>query len=184
MLTKDLSNHLALVTGATGGIGSATCLALASLGCSIAVHFHSAASTADALVSDLRTKHNVPAEHFQADLRTYAGVRDLHRNVVRKMRPPTILFNNAGLTAGTHAVNDISDVPVEVFEDTWRANCGSAYLLTQLCMPAMQEARWGRVVFCSSVAAFTGGVVGPHYAYVMREFSFRFDPRFDGLECN
>lgn len=165
MLTKDLSNHLALVTGGTGGIGSATCLALASLGCSIAVHFNSAAATAESLVADLRSIHNVKAEHFQADLSNYDSVRDLHQKVVEQIGPPTILFNNAGLTAGKHGVQDISEISVETFEETWRANCGSAYLLTQLCIPAMEKAGWGRVVFCSSVAAFTGGVVGPHYAY-------------------
>ena len=165
MLTKDLSDHLVLITGATGGIGSATCHALASLGCSIAVHFNSAASTAESLVDDLRTKHNVKAEHFQADLSNYDGVRQLHQKVVQKLGSPTILFNNAGLTAGKQGVKDISDVSIEVFEETWRANCGSAYLLSQLCIPAMEDAGWGRVVFCSSVAAFTGGVVGPHYAY-------------------
>lgn len=88
------------------------------------------------------------------------------------MGPPTILFSNAGSTAGTHGVEDVADVPIEVFEETWRVNCGSAYLLAQLCVPAMERAGWGRLVFCSSVAAFTGGVVGPHYAYVMRLFFF------------
>jgi 3-oxoacyl-[acyl-carrier protein] reductase len=77
---------------------------------------------------------------------------------------PTILFNNAGLTAGKHGVTSASDISIEQFEETWRANCGSTFLLTQLCLPTMEEAGWGRIVFCSSVAGFTGGVVGPHYA--------------------
>jgi 3-oxoacyl-[acyl-carrier protein] reductase len=50
MLTTDLSNHLTLVPGATGGIGNATCLALAALGCSIGVHYNSAADTAEEVV--------------------------------------------------------------------------------------------------------------------------------------
>lgn len=166
MLTKDLSDHLALITGATGGIGLATCHALASMGCSVAVHYNSAASTAESLVRDLRNKHNVKADHFQADLGNYDGVRQLHQNVVESLGPPTILFNNAGLTAGRSGVTDITETPIEVFEETWRANCGAAYLLCQLCIPHMEKMGWGRVIFCSSVAAFTGGVVGPHYAYV------------------
>jgi 3-oxoacyl-[acyl-carrier protein] reductase len=36
--------------------------------------------------------------------------------------------------------------------------------MTQLCLPEMEEKGWGRVIFCSSVAGFNGGVVGPHYA--------------------
>ena len=53
---------------------------------------------------------------------------------------------------------------MDIFERTWRVNCGAAYLLTQLCLPAMEGEGWGRVVFVSSVAGITGGIIGPHYA--------------------
>ena len=162
MLVTDLRGRLALVTGATGGIGSATCTALALLGCSVAVHYNSAASAAERLVVELR-KQNVGAECFQADLSGYENVRLLHKQVTEKMGSPSILFNNAGITV-KHGVKDIAEVSIEMFEHTWRANCGSAFLLTQLCLPAMEDVGWGRVIFCSSVAGFTGGVVGPHYA--------------------
>jgi len=79
------------------------------------------------------------------------------------MGSPSILFNNAGVTV-RHGVRDIRDVSIDDFERTWRSNCATAFLLTQLCLPGMERQAWGRVVFCSSVAAFTGGVVGPHYA--------------------
>jgi len=163
MLTTDLTGRLALITGATGGIGYATSLALASLGCSIAVHYNSAASTADELIQKLEEK-GVKAKSFQADLSSYEATRKLHQDVVSHMGNPTILFNNAGLIKGGSGIKDISEVSIEDFEATWKANCGSAYLLTQLCIPAMVEKSWGRVIFCSSVAGFTGGVVGPQYA--------------------
>ncbi|OAP54724.1 hypothetical protein AYL99_11172 [Fonsecaea erecta] len=162
-LTTDLSSHLALVTGATGGIGKATCLALAHLKCSIAVHYHSASDTAESLVAQLKGM-NVRASAFRADLSSYDETRALHASVVRELGHPTILFNNAGSTMGLSRIKDVSEVSVEDFEKTWRANCGTAFLLTQLCLPKMIEAGWGRVLFCSSVAGFTGGVVGPHYA--------------------
>lgn len=170
-LTTDLSSHLALITGATGGIGKATCLTLARMGCSIAVHYNSAADTAEALVSTLKSM-GVRAAAFRADLSSYEQTRELHAAVVRELGHPTILFNNAGLTMGKSHVKDIADITIEEFEQTWRANCGTAFLLTQLCMPALVEKGWGRVVFCSSVAGFTGGVVGPHYAYVSNPSTF------------
>ncbi|KAI1624999.1 3-oxoacyl-reductase [Exophiala viscosa] len=162
-LTTDLKPHLALITGATGGIGKATSLALARLGCSIAVHYNSAADTARELVEQLQHL-GVKASAFQADLSSYDAARKLHADVVREMGKPTILFNNAGLTMGKSGVKEITDISIEEFEQTWRANCGTAFLLTQLCIPDMVEKGWGRVIFCSSVAGFTGGVVGPHYA--------------------
>lgn len=164
-LVTDLSSHIALVTGATGGIGKATCLSLARLGCSIAVHYNTASTTAQSLVSELQSL-NVKAHAFQADLSSYDSTRTLHAAVVKELGHPTILFNNAGLTLGKSGVKDISEISVEDFEMTWRANCGTAFLLTQLCLPSMVENGWGRVIFCSSVAGFTGGVVGPHYAWV------------------
>lgn len=162
-LLTDLSGHLALVTGATGGIGSATVIALASLGCNIAVHYNSNADKAKSLISQLNEK-GIQAKSFQADLSSYDETRRLHKEVVEAMGPPTILYNNAGLTAGKSGIKDISEVSIEDFEYTWRANCGTQYLLTQLCIPDMVAKEFGRVIFCSSVAGLAGGVVGPHYA--------------------
>jgi 3-oxoacyl-[acyl-carrier protein] reductase len=75
MPTTDLplSGHLALITGATGGIGKATCLALAALGCSIAVHYYTAADDAAALVQELEAK-GVKAKAFDADMGSYDDV--------------------------------------------------------------------------------------------------------------
>src|SRR5690348_8717654 len=89
-------------------------------------------------------------------------VRRLHKEVTKKMGPPAILYNNAGTTLGKHQLKDSEQVTIDELEVTWRANCDSAYLLTQLGIPAMEVNGWGRVIFCSSVAGFTGGVVGPH----------------------
>lgn len=76
VLTTDLSSHLALVTGASGGIGKATCRSLAAMGCAIAVHYHSSTDVANELVKELRSK-GVKAEAFKADLTKYEEVRYL-----------------------------------------------------------------------------------------------------------
>ncbi|EIN04398.1 NAD(P)-binding protein [Punctularia strigosozonata HHB-11173 SS5] len=145
----------------SGGIGKATALALAKRGCSIAVHYHRNAEEATKLVAALGVK----AAAFQADLSSYDEARWLHAEVVRELGHPDILYNNSGMT-GTRIGprGDIGDMSVDEFERTWRTNTGTAYLLTQLCIPHMEEQKWGRIIFCSSVAAGTGGVIGPHYA--------------------
>ncbi|KAK8205071.1 3-oxoacyl-reductase [Phyllosticta capitalensis] len=138
----DLSQHVALVTGASGGIGKATCLKLAEMGCTIAAHYNSNVDVAKALIKSLKEK-GVRAEAFQADLNDYEEVRRLHSSVVSALGHPSILFNNAGTTLSQHGLKSASDVSIEDLEKTWRSNCGSAFV---------------------SVAAFNGGVVGPHYA--------------------
>ncbi|KAK7712987.1 hypothetical protein SLS57_007548 [Botryosphaeria dothidea] len=145
VLTSDLSSHLALVTGASG------------------VHYFSNANAANELVDKLKAK-GVRAEAFQADLSNYDGVRKLHAEVTSSLGAPTILFNNAGTTLSKHGLRSASDVTIEEFETTWRSNCGTAFLLTQLCLPDMEKSGWGRVIFCSSVAGLNGGIIGPHYA--------------------
>jgi 3-oxoacyl-[acyl-carrier protein] reductase len=169
-MSSDAANHdilkgkLALITGCSGGIGSATARVLARRGCSIAVHYHSATAKAEALVSELEAL-GVRAVAFQADLGEYDNVRRLHEEVIEKMGHPDVLFNNSGVTNQVIGPQgDIESVGVEEFEKTWRVNAGSSYLLTQLCVPNMVKNKLGRIVFCSSVAAGVGGVVGPHYA--------------------
>ncbi|KXN91312.1 3-oxoacyl-[acyl-carrier-protein] reductase FabG [Leucoagaricus sp. SymC.cos] len=163
--SKNLRGKLALITGCTGGIGNATALALARLGCSIAVHYNSAEAKANELVKELEGLPGVRAAAFQADLSGYDGARKLHADVVRVLGHPDILFNNAGVVSSVIGPNgNIQDISAETFEATWRTNTGTAFLLTQLCMFSMEERKWGRIVFNSSVAAGTGGVIGPHYA--------------------
>src|ERR1700712_33995 len=108
VLTTDLSSHLALITGATGGIGKATCLALARLNCNVAVHYNTASDTAKSLVSELESL-GVKAHAFKADLSSYEETRKLHAAVVKELGHPTILFNNAGLTMGKSGVKDIGE---------------------------------------------------------------------------
>ncbi|MCJ1332365.1 hypothetical protein MMC10_009057 [Thelotrema lepadinum] len=163
----ELNGRLALITGATGGIGRATCEVLAAQGCHVAIHYHRANSVAAELVAELTTSYKtlgVKAASFQADLSNYSEVRRLHAEVAATLGDPDVLFNNAGLNLGKVGVKGIEELSVDEFEYTWRANCGQAFLLTQLCMPAMVDRAWGRLIFCSSEAGITGGVVGPHYA--------------------
>ncbi|MBD5633030.1 MAG: SDR family oxidoreductase, partial [Candidatus Eremiobacteraeota bacterium] len=71
-----------------------------------------------------------------------------------------VLVNNAGI-AVRRELDDIT-------EDDWDAhhetNVTPAFVLSQAAIPAMRERGWGRIVNLSSIAAQTGGTIGPHYA--------------------
>lgn len=86
-------------------------------------------------------------------------------------------------------LGDIESITVDEFEEIWRLNTGSSFLLTQLCLPNMVASKYGRIVFNSSVAAGTGGVVGPHYASsksalhgLLHWIAMRYAK--DGITCN
>ncbi|KAJ6510523.1 NAD-binding protein [Mycena sanguinolenta] len=186
----SLQGRLALITGCSGGIGQATALALAIRGCSIAVHYNTAQEPADDLVAELTKLHGIHAHAFQADLGDYDSVRAMHAAVVDILGHPDILFNNAGTTGTVVGKRgDIENVTLDDFEKTWKVNTGSSFLLTQLCIPHMVSQKYGRVVFCSSVAAGIGGVIGPHYASaksaqhgLMHWIAVRYAK--DGITCN
>jgi len=169
MADQAHERKLVLITGATGGIGIATAIALAKEGIyNFALHYNSAdLSTRETLANSIKhaSPDNEPqVSFFQADMGDYDSVRRMYEDITDAMGNPDILFNNAGSAAGHSPVTNLADVPIEIFEKTWRINTGSAILLTQLCFPSMEDRGWGRIIFCSSIAAFTGGVVGPHYA--------------------
>jgi len=168
MSSPVLNGKLVLITGCTGGIGQASAIALANLGCSLAIHHSSSHSKpkAEALASQLATLNpGIRVSTFQADLSTYPNVDALHREVVEEMGHPDILFANHGATFKTIGPNgDINSISTEMFEEAWRLHTGSTFRLTQLCVPHMEKQKWGRILFTSSVAASTGGVIGPHYA--------------------
>lgn len=133
----------------------------------LALHYHSAnQEKRDQVISAVKDADgtDIKAAFFQADIGDYDSVRSLHAAVVKELGEVDVLFNNAGTNAGVKAPDSLADVSIEVVEKTWRVNTGSGILLTQLCLPHMEKQGWGRVIFDSSIAAFTGGYVGPHYA--------------------
>lgn len=170
---SETKPKVALITGATGGIGKATSIALAKEGFTLALHYNSASEeVVNELLDSVRQVYKSIAtgtvsqrvQAFQANLSDFDAVRRLHKEVVSSLGDPAVLFLNAGTTSGVSGTQSIADISIDVFEQTWRVNTASPFLLTQLCLPAMKKAEWGRVIYNSSVAGLTGGVVGGHYA--------------------
>lgn len=142
MATTSIPKGLALITGATGGIGKATAIALAKEGYNLALHYNNAdMQTREDLMLSIKQQASFEANvaFFQADMSDYDSVRQLHKDVVAHAGQVDVLFNNAGTTGGISGPQSLSDVPIDVFDKTWKINTGSAILLTQLCLPHMDE---------------------------------------------
>jgi 3-oxoacyl-[acyl-carrier protein] reductase len=152
-------NRIALVTGSSRGIGRSIALALASSGCHVAVNCHQQAAAAEEVRAAIE-KLGRRAVAIQADVSVPADVERLVSETEHLLGEVEILVNNAGIAQ----TKPIADITLEDWERMLRVNLTSAFLVTQRVLPAMRKRRWGRIINLSSVAAQTGGVIGPHYA--------------------
>lgn len=154
-----LNGRVALVTGASGGIGRAIALGLAGAGAAVALAYGSNAEPAEEL-ADRITRENGRAAALRADLSSAEETVHLVEQAEARLGLVDILVGNAG--RGNRLA--LEDVTVEEFDQTLAINLRAPFLLAQRTLPGMAERGFGRILFISSVAAFTGGIVGPHYA--------------------
>ncbi len=154
----DLTGKVALVTGASRGIGRAVAIALAREGLDVAVNYRTREAEAQEVVREI---HVLGRQAFavQADVAIASEVARMVATVRDQLGPVDVLINNAG-SARPQSWRDIQEPDWHAVMDN---NLTSAFLVTQAVLPQMCARRWGRVVNLSSGAALTGGVVGLHY---------------------
>ena len=157
-MPATLSSRVALVTGASRGIGKAIALALAAAGADIAVNYRerkaAAEETVDAILAIGRK-----AVALQADVSSANAVAGLIRQTEAVLGPVDILINNAGV-AMRRGLDDLTE---EDFDRTIATNLKSAFLCTQAVVAGMRQRGWGRIINISSGAARGAGLVGAHY---------------------
>lgn len=158
-MTNELGGKVALVTGASRGIGRAIALALAKAGADVAVndrHREAEAQTACAQIEALGHR----AVAVKADVSKAGEVAKLVETVESQLGGIDILVNNAGISRP----QNITEITEQDWDEILAVNLKSMFLVTQAVLPGMRQRAWGRIINLSSVAAQTGGVIGPHYA--------------------
>jgi 3-oxoacyl-[acyl-carrier protein] reductase len=158
-LKKKLEGKCALVTGGSRGIGRSIAIALAEAGAKVAVNYRQRREAAEEVCGEIR-KLGRAAIAVQADVGVAADVERLAATVEHELGEVEVLVNNAGITQ----VKKFDALAETDWDEIVRVNLKSAFLLTQRVLPGMRKRRWGRIINLSSVAAQTGGVIGPHYA--------------------
>ena len=158
IITPDLKDKVALVTGGSRGIGAAICVALADAGAAVAVNYRERADAANALVADLN-KAGHRAVAVAADVSRASDVKGMIDRVNAALGAIDILVNNAGIAI----VRGVDDLTEDDFDRTITVNLKSAFLCTQAVIPAMRAKKWGRIVNVTSGAARGAGAIGPHY---------------------
>ena len=136
------TTRVALVTGASRGLGAAIARRLAADGCAVAVNFRSGVDLADQVVNDIRAAGGI-AQSFAADITDETAVAGLVDRITQQLGPVTVLVANA---TGPQP-------PVPVEDLTWQAHLDhlvffvkSPTLLLQAVLPAMKARCWGRVI--------------------------------------
>jgi 3-oxoacyl-[acyl-carrier protein] reductase len=160
LASDALAGRVALVTGASGGIGAAIARELAHAGASVALAYARDATRADELARELAAG-GARVLTAGADLADREAADQLLDDVERELGPIDVLVPNAGVGRVRQRIEDVTDMD---WDDHLAVNLTAPFLLARRVAPGMRSRGFGRILFVSSVAAFTGGVVGPHYA--------------------
>lgn len=153
-----MPQHVALVTGATAGIGRATAFALGRAGYRVGVCARTAAQV-DALIAELRAE-GIAAAGRAADVGRAEAVEALVKTVVGELGPVDTLINNAGIAV----IRPLTELSVEDWDATMATNLRSLFLVTRAVLPGMLERRSGIIVNVASLAGRNPLVGGTAYA--------------------
>lgn len=157
----DLNGKVALVTGASSGIGAATAMMLAANGARVAINFHQnkdgAEETRTAIVNA-----GGAAIVVQADVAKSAEVDSLVKRTVDELGPIDVLVNNAGSLVERLRILELTE---ERWDEVIDLNLKSAFLCCRAVAGSMMERKTGAIVNVSSIAGRTGGALGSiHYS--------------------
>jgi 3-oxoacyl-[acyl-carrier protein] reductase len=155
----SLKDKVALVTGASRGIGRTIATTLAGAGALVVVNFKSNAAAADEVVSAV-TAAEGRAAAIQADISEPAEVERLFKEVLERYGKIDILVNNAGITRDTLLLRMKEDD----FDAVLQTNLRGVYLCTKAALRPMTRARSGRIVNITSVVGLMGNAGQANYA--------------------
>ncbi|MEJ2689534.1 MAG: 3-oxoacyl-ACP reductase FabG [Deltaproteobacteria bacterium] len=158
-MPEELKGRIALVTGASRGIGREIAVVLGRKGADVAVSYHTNAQAAQEVCSRIRQLGR-RAVAVRADIARASDIDQMVEMIHTELGPITILVNNAGIGV----MKTIEEISEQDWDTMLAVNLKGPFLLTQAVVPDMRAARWGRIIGLSSVAAQIGGIVGPHYA--------------------
>ena len=139
-------SKVAVVAGAAGGIGRATCLTLAEEGIAIIAANRRQESRATDLVNEIRAAGG-RATAIQADITSDTDVTRLIQAGTREFGPPDVLIHAASPPIGPA---DFADLRWEEMEAHLQGGVRGAFLLTQACVPHMRDSGYGRIILVTS----------------------------------
>jgi len=155
---STLQGKIALVTGASQGIGRACALELARAGATVSLAARNVEKL-DAVAAEIVSEGGT-AKAYALDVSSEESIKAAAKAVLADHGAVHILVNNAGITKDGLALR----MRLADFDDVLRTNLTGAFLLTQAVISSMMKARWGRVINITSVVGETGAAGQANYA--------------------
>jgi 3-oxoacyl-[acyl-carrier protein] reductase len=159
VIMPGLDGRVALVTGASRGIGRSIAIALAEAGADIVLNYRvreNEVRATEAAILGLGRSCTV----VRADVSRHPEVDTMVELSLARHGHLDILVNNAGIARR----QSVEESTLKEWNEIIAVNLTSCFLVTQAVLPGMRERRWGRIINLSSVAAHVGGIVAPQYA--------------------
>lgn len=153
-----MTDKVALVTGASRGIGKAIALHLGQQGLTV-IGTATSESGASA-ISDYLSENNITGKGLCLNVTDPESIQSVYTAMTDEFGAPTILVNNAGITKDNLLMRMKEDEWTDVIE----TNLSAIYRLSKTCVKAMTKARWGRIINISSVVGSSGNPGQANYA--------------------
>lgn len=154
-----LNGKVAIITGASRGIGRAVALKFAELGADIAVIYAGNEEKAQEVVNKAR-EYSVRAEAFKCDVSDFSAVKETVEEVKKMLGTVDILVNNAGITKDSL----IMSMKEEAFDSVVDINLKGAFNMIRHCCPIFVRKRSGKIINISSVAGLLGNPGQANYS--------------------
>lgn len=154
------TQKVAIITGASRGIGAATATLLAAHHYAVCVNYHANEAKAKQLVDDI-CQQGGKAIAVKADLRQEQHILTLFQQVDSQLGPVTALINNAGDNGGISTVDNIS---YETLQSVFSLNVFATFLCSREAIKRMKHNHGGNIINISSEAGKFGGNQLAHYA--------------------
>jgi 3-oxoacyl-[acyl-carrier protein] reductase len=155
MSDLSLKNKTALVTGASGAIGSAIAKKLSLLGANIIL-----TGTNKKKIDDLKKELGVNSLGLIADLSKDIEINDLYDQSIKKFKSIDILVNNAGTNKDALSIR----MTKEQWDEVININLSATFKLSQLVIKSMMKKKWGRIIGISSIIGVGGNAGQTNYA--------------------
>lgn len=157
----DLTNKVAIITGAASGIGRATALALAESGAAVTINYRRNEKDAELLRKQIVSAGG-RAITVQADVTRTSDVDALVRRSTDEFGPVDVLVNNAGSLIERLRILELTE---ERWDEVMDLNLKSAFLCSKAVVPSMMQRKTGAIINLSSIAGRNGGALGSiHYS--------------------